>query len=141
MLGNRLVQLLTLVGVCIVAVELVFLFFPSFQEAFPRNCTRYLVTGGGGFIGSHLVERLLSNASNCVIIIDNFYTGSRRNLAHLANHPRLRVVERDVRDSFWAEVDFVFHLASPAAPIHYQKDPLFTLTTNVEGSRDMKHAA
>jgi UDP-glucuronate decarboxylase len=95
-----------------------------------------LVTGGAGFLGSHLCDRLLA-AGHEVVVLDNFVTGSRLNLAHLDGHPRLKVIEHDVSEP-WPELgarfDRVFHLACPASPVHYQRDPIFTMRTCFAGT-------
>ncbi len=96
------------------------------------NC-RVLVTGGAGFLGSHLTERLLQLGHE-VLVLDSFLTGSRSNLWHLLNQPGLEVVRHDVVDNYSAEVDFIFNLACPASPIWYQKDPVQTMRTNVLGT-------
>jgi UDP-glucuronate decarboxylase len=97
---------------------------------------RCLVTGGAGFVGSHLSDRLLAEGHE-VVALDNFYTGSRRNVAHLVEHPRFSLVEHDVRQPFPAlggRFDWIFHLACPASPPHYQRDPVFTSMTAVLGT-------
>lgn len=96
---------------------------------------RSLVTGGAGFVGSHLVDRLLAEGRE-VVVLDNFYTGSRRNLAHLEGDARFECIEHDVCDPFpeLGAVDQIFNLACPASPPHYQRDPLFTTRTCFEGT-------
>jgi UDP-glucuronate decarboxylase len=94
---------------------------------------RALVTGGAGFLGSHLCERLLAD-SHEVIALDDFSTGSPDNVAHLAVSPRFTLVEHDVGNPFDYKVDRVYHLASPASPVHYQRDPVRTTLTNVQGT-------
>ncbi|MFW5925823.1 MAG: UDP-glucuronic acid decarboxylase family protein, partial [Myxococcota bacterium] len=97
---------------------------------------RCLVTGGSGFLGSHLCDRLLAEGHD-VVALDNFYTGPRQNLAHLADHARFRLVEHDVRQPFPSELgdfDRLYHLACPASPPRYQGDPIFTLQTGVLGT-------
>jgi UDP-glucuronate decarboxylase len=98
--------------------------------------TRVLITGGAGFIGSHLAERLL-DAGNEVIIVDNFFTGSRRNILHLMDHPNLELVRHDVIQPILLEVDQIYHMACPASPVHYQYNPVKTIKTNVMGTINM----
>ena len=99
---------------------------------------RILVTGGAGFVGSHLVERLLSDG-NRVICVDNLYTGSRRNTEHLLDDHNFLFLEGDVNDGVEVkeQIDEVYHLACPASPVAYQKDPIFTITTNFMGTKNM----
>ncbi|HEU5050641.1 MAG TPA: UDP-glucuronic acid decarboxylase family protein [Gemmatimonadales bacterium] len=93
---------------------------------------RVLVTGGAGFIGSHLSERLVRDGHD-VICVDNFFTGSRANVAHLLDRPGFRLLEHDVCLPLYADVEWIFNLACPASPIHYQVDPIKTVQTNVMG--------
>lgn len=97
---------------------------------------RVLVTGGSGFLGSHLCERLLRDGDE-VICLDNFYTGRRRNVAHLLHHPYFEVVRHDVTFPYYVEVDQIFNLACPASPPHYQNDPVQTTKTSVHGAINM----
>src|SRR5215470_16543839 len=97
---------------------------------------RVLVTGGAGFIGSHLCERLLERGDE-VLCVDNFYTGTRRNVYHLLSHPRFECVRHDICFPLYVEVDEIFNLACPASPIHYQFDPVQTTKTSVLGSINM----
>lgn len=97
---------------------------------------RVLVTGGAGFIGSHLCERLLE-AGNEVLCVDNFYTGQRQNIAHLLGSPKFEVVRHDVTFPLYVEVDKIFNLACPASPVHYQFDPVQTTKTSVMGAINM----
>ena len=97
---------------------------------------RVLVTGGAGFIGSHLCERLLQAGSE-VLCVDNFYTGTRRNIEHLRDHPRFEVLRHDVTFPLYVEVDEIYNLACPASPIHYQWDPVQTTKTSVIGAINM----
>ncbi len=93
---------------------------------------RYLVTGGAGFVGSHLCDRLLAEG-HAVVCLDNLMTGSRANIAHLEDHPRFSFIEHNVQLPFSVEVDGIFNLACPASPKHYQLDPVATVRTNVLG--------
>jgi len=97
---------------------------------------RILVTGGAGFIGSHLCERLL-NEGNEVISLDNSFTGSKKNIIHLLDNPYFEVVRHDITEPYYAEVDEVYNLACPASPIHYQHDPIKTIKTSVVGATNM----
>ena len=97
---------------------------------------RVLVTGGAGFIGSHLCERLL-NDGNDVICLDNYFTGSKKNIVHLLNNPYFELVRHDVTTPYYAEVDQIFNLACPASPIHYQYNPIKTIKTSVMGAINM----
>jgi UDP-glucuronate decarboxylase len=94
---------------------------------------RILVTGGAGFIGSHLCERLI-NEGNEVICLDNFFTGSKKNIVHLIAHPYFELVRSDVTMPFYAEVDEIYNLACPASPVHYQYNPIKTIKTSVMGA-------
>jgi UDP-glucuronate decarboxylase len=86
---------------------------------------RILVTGGSGFLGSHLCERLLTSGAN-VLCVDNYFTGSRINIEHLLGENRFEVIRHDVTFPFYVEVDEIYNLACPASPIHYQRDPVQT---------------
>jgi len=97
---------------------------------------RSLVTGGAGFIGSHLCERLLELGGH-VICVDNFFTGTRSNIAHLVSQPRFEVLYHDVCQPLYVEVDEIYNLACPASPIHYQYDPVQTTKTSVFGAHNM----
>ncbi|MBC9958199.1 UDP-glucuronic acid decarboxylase family protein [Yimella sp. cx-51] len=97
---------------------------------------RILVTGGAGFIGSHLVERLIERGDE-VLVADNFYSGLRSNVHHLLNHPQFELVRHDVTFPLYVEVDEIYHLACPASPIYYQRDPVQTTKTSVHGSINM----
>ena len=97
---------------------------------------RVLVTGGAGFLGSFLCERLLEE--NCdVVCVDNFYTGTKRNILHLLDNPYFELVRHDITFSLYLEVDEIYNLACPASPIHYQNDPVQTTKVNVHGSINM----
>ena len=97
---------------------------------------RILVTGGAGFIGSHLCERLLSEG-NEVICVDNFFTGTKDNIKHLLPNPDFEVVRHDICFPLYVEVDEIYNLACPASPVHYQSDPVQTTKVNVSGSINM----
>ena len=97
---------------------------------------RILVTGGAGFIGSHLCERLLK-LGNEVICVDNFYTGSKSNIMHLIENPYFELIRHDITFPLFLEVDEIYNLACPASPIHYQTDPVQTTKVNVHGSINM----
>ena len=97
---------------------------------------RILVSGGSGFIGSHLCTRLV-NEGNDVICLDNYYTGSKENVWHLINRPNFELVRHDIINPYWAEIDEIYNLACPASPIHYQCDPIQTTKTAVIGSMNM----
>jgi UDP-glucuronate decarboxylase len=97
---------------------------------------RILVTGGAGFIGSHLCERLLNDGHD-VICLDNYFTGGKQNIVHLLNHPYFELVRHDVTQSYYAEVDEIYNLACPASPIHYQYNPIKTVKTSVMGAINM----
>ena len=94
---------------------------------------KVLVTGGAGFIGSHLCERLLQKGSE-VLCIDNFYTGRRANIAHLISNPFFEVLRHDICFPIYVEVDEIYNLACPASPVHYQYDPVQTAKTSVHGA-------
>jgi len=97
---------------------------------------RVLVTGGAGFLGSHLCERLITEGHD-VLCVDNFYTGRRANVAHLLAHPNFEVLRHDITFPLYVEVDEIYNLACPAAPIHYQFDPVATTKVSVHGSINM----
>ena len=94
---------------------------------------RIMVTGGAGFLGSHLCERLLSEG-NEVLCVDNFFTGAKRNIAHLLSNPYFELIRHDVTFPLYVEVDEIYNLACPASPVHYQFDPVQTLKTSVHGA-------
>jgi UDP-glucuronate decarboxylase len=106
--------------------------------AFDRNYkdSRILVTGGAGFIGSHLSERLLAAGAE-VVCADNYFTGSRKNIAHLLSNPMFEAIRHDVTFPLYIEVDAIFNLACPASPVHYQRDPVQTTKTSVHGAINM----
>ncbi|HIE16001.1 MAG TPA: SDR family oxidoreductase [Bacteroidales bacterium] len=95
-----------------------------------------LVTGGAGFIGSHLCERLL-NEGNSVIAVDNFFSGSKVNIVHLLKNPFFELIRHDITMPFFAEVDEIYNLACPASPVHYQYNPIKTIKTSVMGAINM----
>ncbi len=97
---------------------------------------RILVTGGAGFLGSHLCERLL-NEGNEVICLDNYFTGNKRNIVHLMGNPYFEVIRHDITAPFFIEVDEIYNLACPASPIHYQYNPIKTVKTSVMGAINM----
>ena len=97
---------------------------------------RMLITGGAGFIGSHLCERLLSEG-NDVICLDNYFTGSKDNIRHLLGNSNFELVRHDVTEPFYAEVDEIYNLACPASPVHYQYNPIKTMKTSFYGAMNM----
>ena len=97
---------------------------------------KILVTGGAGFLGSHLCERLLNDGHE-VICLDNFFTGSKKNILHLMDNPFFEVIRHDITMPFFIEVDEIYNLACPASPIHYQFNPIKTIKTSVSGSINM----
>ncbi|MBM4306206.1 MAG: SDR family oxidoreductase [Deltaproteobacteria bacterium] len=97
---------------------------------------RILVTGGAGFLGSHLCERLLKEGHD-VLCVDNFYTGTKRNISHLLDQPYFELLRHDITFPLYVEVDEIYNLACPASPIHYQNDPVQTTKVNVHGSINM----
>ena len=97
---------------------------------------RVLVTGGAGFIGSHLCERLLAQGHQ-VLCVDNYFTGTRDNIAHLLQHPQFEAMRHDVTFPLYVEVDEIYNLACPASPVHYQFDPVQTTKTSISGALNM----
>jgi UDP-glucuronate decarboxylase len=97
---------------------------------------RTLITGGAGFIGSHLTKRIL-NEGNEVVVVDNFSTGTKENLLDVLKHPFLEIIRHDVNFPLFVEVDEIYNLACPASPVHYQKDPVQTIKTNIVGAINM----
>ena len=97
---------------------------------------KILITGGAGFLGSHLTEKLLKE-SNEVLVVDNFFTGSKQNLAHLLGNPNLEVMRHDVTFPLYVETNQIYNLACPASPVHYQYDPVQTTKTSVHGAINM----
>ncbi len=100
------------------------------------NAKRTLVTGGAGFLGSHLCDKLIGRGHE-VICVDNFFTGSKSNIAHLLGHKRFELVRHDVTFPLYVEVDEIYNLACPASPVHYQHDPIQTTKTSVSGAINM----
>ncbi|XP_078160118.1 UDP-glucuronic acid decarboxylase 6 [Carex rostrata] len=107
-----------------------------FSKFFQANL-RILVTGGAGFIGSHLVDKLMENEKNEVIVADNYFTGSKDNLKKWIGHPRFELIRHDVTEPLLVEVDQIYHLACPASPIFYKYNPVKTIKTNVMGTMNM----
>lgn len=101
-----------------------------------RQPLRIVVTGGAGFVGSHLVDRLLERGDN-VIVIDNFFTGRKENVMHHFKNPRFELIRHDVVEPILLEVDQIYHLACPASPVHYKFNPVKTIKTNVMGTLNM----
>src|SRR5438552_1006629 len=97
---------------------------------------RVLVTGGAGFIGSHLCERLL-NEGHETLCVHNYYTGGRQNIEHMLANPRFEALRHHITLPLYVEIDDIYNLASPVSPIHYQFDPVQTLNTNVHGAINM----
>jgi UDP-glucuronate decarboxylase len=102
----------------------------------PQTEKRVLVTGGAGFLGSHLCDRLLREGCD-VLCVDNFYTGNKRNILHLLDNPRFELMRHDITFPLYVEVDEIYNLACPASPIHYQFDPVQTTKTSVHGAINM----
>ena len=101
-----------------------------------NNENRVLITGGAGFLGSHLCERVLASGAD-VLCVDNFFTGSKSNVAHLMNSPYFEMMRHDVTFPLYVEVDRIYNLACPASPVHYQFDPVQTTKTSVHGAINM----
>lgn len=97
---------------------------------------RILITGGAGFLGSHLADRLIG-AGHDVLVVDNFFTGSKDNIAHLMDNPHFEIMRHDVTFPLYVEVDEIYNLACPASPVHYQFDPVQTTKTSVHGAINM----
>jgi UDP-glucuronate decarboxylase len=102
-----------------------------------RSHTRILVTGGAGFIGSHLIDKLLENKTNVVICLDNLYSGQKKNIEHHISNPQFEFIRHDVTNPYMAEVDQIYHLACPASPVFYQHNGIKTIKTNVLGTMNM----
>jgi len=101
-----------------------------------QTMKRILITGGAGFLGSHLCERLLASGSD-VLCVDNFFTGNKENIKHLLGHPHFELMRHDVTFPLYVEVDEIYNLACPASPVHYQYDPVQTTKTSVHGAINM----
>eukprot|EP00906_Rhabdomonas_costata_P008062 RCo011515 len=97
---------------------------------------RILVTGGAGFVGSHLVDRLMADGHE-VIVVDNFFTGRKRNVEHWIGHPNFELIDHDVTEPLFLQVDRIYHLACPASPVHYQHNPVKTIKTSALGTLNM----
>jgi UDP-glucuronate decarboxylase len=110
--------------------------YPPVKQLRPSERKKILVTGGAGFVGSHLVDRLMYMGHE-VIVLDNFFTGSKRNVQHWIGHPHFELVRHDVVDPFMSEVSQIYHLACPASPPHYQYNPTKTVKTSVMGTINM----
>ena len=103
---------------------------------FLRNKKRVIVTGGAGFLGSHLCERLLKNDCE-VLCVDNLYSGSKENIVQLSQNPNFEFIRHDITFPLYLEADEIFNLACPASPLHYQRNPVQTIKTCVHGSINM----
>ncbi|KAL0074781.1 hypothetical protein F4703DRAFT_1890929 [Phycomyces blakesleeanus] len=110
--------------------------YPPVRRLKPSERTRILVTGGAGFVGSHLVDRLMVMGHE-VVVLDNFFTGNKQNIQHWIGHPHFELVRHDVVDPFMIEVSQIYHLACPASPPHYQYNPTKTVKTSVMGTINM----
>ncbi len=97
---------------------------------------RILVTGGAGFLGSHLIDRLIARGDE-VVCVDNYFTGSKKNITHLLDHPNFELIRHDITFPLYIEVDQIYNLACPASPVHYQHDPVQTTKTSVHGAINM----
>lgn len=106
------------------------------SSLYDPTAKRVLVTGGAGFLGSHLCERLLDQGAE-VLCVDNYFTGRRGNIAHLIDNPKFEVMRHDVTFPLYVEVDEIYNLACPASPVHYQHDPVQTIKTSVHGAINM----
>jgi UDP-glucuronate decarboxylase len=106
------------------------------HHSIPNESKRILVTGGAGFVGSHLVDRLMMEGHQ-VIVMDNFFTGSKTNIVHWIGHPNFELINHDIVNPLHVEVDQIYHLASPASPPHYMYNPIKTIKTNTIGTINM----
>jgi len=110
--------------------------YPPVRQLDLEKKQRVLVTGGSGFVGSHLVDRLMLMGHE-VIVVDNFFTGKKENVAHWVGHPHFELIRHDVVEEILVEVDRIYHLASPASPPQYQYNPIKTIKTNTVGTIHM----
>ncbi|XP_065218869.1 UDP-glucuronic acid decarboxylase 1 isoform X2 [Planococcus citri] len=110
--------------------------YPVVKHRNYRNKKRILITGGGGFVGSHLVDRLMSDGHE-VIVVDNFFTGKKENIEHWIGHANFEMIHQDIVNPVFVEVDEIYHLASPASPPHYMYNPVKTIKTNTIGTINM----
>ena len=106
------------------------------QRNWKIRVEKVLVTGGAGFLGSHLCDRLLADGCD-VLCVDNYFTGSKQNIAHLGDHPYFELMRHDITFPLYVEVDRIYNLACPASPVHYQFDPVQTTKTSVHGAINM----
>ncbi len=110
--------------------------YPPVQNLPEMERLRILVTGGAGFVGSHLVDRLMMEGHH-VIVLDNMFTGRQKNVAHWIGHPNFQLIIHDVVEPIMLEIDQIYHLACPASPPHYQYNPIKTIKTSTEGTLNM----
>ncbi len=110
--------------------------YPPVRRLAPTEKKRIIVTGGAGFVGSHLVDRLMLMGHN-VIVLDNLFTGTKRNIQHWQGHPNFEFIRHDVVEPIMIEADQIYHLACPASPPHYQYNPVKTVKTSVMGTINM----
>ena len=110
--------------------------FPPVKKIASKDALRIVVTGGAGFIGSNLVDRLMMQGHN-VIVVDNFFTGRKKNIIQWMGHPNFQLIQHDVVEPIMLEVDQIYHLACPASPPHYQYNPIKTIKTSTEGTLHM----
>ncbi|KAK1903248.1 UDP-glucuronic acid decarboxylase 1, partial [Dissostichus eleginoides] len=131
--------------ICFPLINLLFLFFSpsSFSQKYPpvkflseKDRKRILITGGAGFVGSHLTDKLMMDGHE-VTVVDNFFTGRKRNVEHWIGHENFELINHDVVEPLYIEVDQIYHLASPASPPNYMYNPIKTLKTNTIGTLNM----